>query len=94
MRRQVDSNQSEIVAALRQIGVTVTVLSMVGFGCPDIVAGYRGINYLLEIKDGMKSPSRQKLTPAEMRWHRDWEGQSAIVVSVEDAIRTVTDEDS
>ena len=91
MRRQVDANQAEIVAALRQIGATVQVCSQVGFGCPDISAGYRGVNYWLEIKDGRKAPSRQKLTPAEMRWHRDWEGQSAIVVSVEDAIRTVTD---
>ena len=92
MRRRVDANQSEIVAALRQIGATVHVLSMVGFGCPDIVVGRHGVNYLLEIKDGAKSPSRQKLTPAEMRWHRDWEGQVAIVISVEDAIRVVSDD--
>lgn len=92
MRRRVDANQAEIVQALRQIGATVTVLSHVGFGCPDILVGRHGINYLLEIKDGTKTPSRQKLTPAETRWHRAWEGQAAIVVSVEDAIKAVTDE--
>ena len=92
MHRRIDRNQPEIVQKLRDIGATVTVLSMVGFGCPDILVGWHGVNYLLEIKDGEKSPSRRTLTPAEMRWHRDWEGQSAIVLSADEAIRTVTDD--
>lgn len=92
MRHRTDDNQAEIVMALRQIGATVTVLSQVGLGCPDIVVGLRGNNYLLEVKDGTKSLSRQKLTPAETRWHQAWQGQVVIVTSVEEAIRTVTDD--
>ena len=92
MRKNTDANQSEIVAALRELGATVTVLSQVGYGCPDILVGFRGVNYLLEIKDGAKSPSRQRLTPAEMRWHNEWRGQVAIVNSVDAAIDEIQGE--
>ena len=53
MRRaaKVDDNQAEIVATLRYVGCSVTSLASIGRGCPDIVVGYNGVNYLLEIKD-------------------------------------------
>ena len=89
MRKNTDANQSEIVAALRELGATVTVLSQVGYGCPDILVGFRGINYTMEIKDGSKSPSRQQLTPAEMRWHNEWQGQRAVVNSISAAISVI-----
>ena len=64
MRRAaaVDANQSEIVAALRKAGVTVTPLHQVGGGCPDLLCGFRGVNTLLEVKDHAKPPSARKLT--------------------------------
>jgi len=89
VRKNTDANQSEIVAALRELGATVTVLSQVGYGCPDILVGFRGINYTMEIKDGSKSPSRQQLTPAEMRWHNEWQGQRAVVNSISAAISVI-----
>ena len=89
MRKNTDANQSEIVAALRELGATVTVLSQVGYGCPDILVGWHGINYTMEIKDGSKSPSRQQLTPAEMRWHNEWQGQRAVVNSISAAISVI-----
>ena len=74
MRRaaKVDANQREVVAALRDAGATVQLLHAVGEGCPDLLVGYRGKNYLLEVKDGRKPPSAQKLTPPQEIWHRDW----------------------
>ena len=89
---RVDKNQKAIVSALRQIGATVQVLSDVGKGCPDLLVAMYGINYLLEVKDGNKPPSKRRLTPAEQRWHMEWNGQVAIVNSVDEAIRTVTDD--
>jgi hypothetical protein len=88
MRRaaRVDSNQSEIVAALRAVGVSVQPLHTVGKGCPDLLCGVRGTNLLLEIKDGNKPPSARKLTPDEAAWHESWRGQVAIVESVDEAI--------
>ena len=92
--RRTDRNQPEIVAALRAIGCTVSDTSGAGEGFPDIVAGYRGINYLIEIKDGGKPPSKRVLTPAQKDFHRDWRGQVAIVKNPEEAIKIVTTEDS
>lgn len=76
----------EIVAALRKMGASVEHLHAVGKGCPDILAGIKKQNILIEIKDGKKPPSKQKLTPGQIKWHEEWRGQVAIVKSVDDAI--------
>lgn len=81
MRRaaRVDRNQKEIVAYLRKRGATVQPLHTVGRGCPDLLVGHGGKNYLLEVKDGEKPKSAQKLTPDEDAWHFAWLGQVAVV---------------
>jgi Holliday junction resolvase len=86
LKARTDANQREIVEALRAIGCSVLVLSAVGKGCPDILVGYAGKNFLLEIKDGAKKPSDRRLTPDEERLHPEWCGQVAIVESVDRAI--------
>lgn len=78
-RAKVDANQAEIVQVLRRIGATVQSLAEVGDGCPDFLVGFRGRNYLLEVKDGSKSLSRRRLTEDEQRWHVVWAGQVRIV---------------
>lgn len=87
---KIDANQPEIVAALRKIGCTVQILSSVGKGCPDILVGYRGKNFLLEIKDGAKPVSAQKLTSDQIEWHDLWNGQVNVVNCVDQAIKIVT----
>ena len=91
MRRaaKVDANQREVVAALRGAGATVQLLHAVGEGCPDLLAGKDGKNWLIEVKDGSKPPSAQKLTPQQEVWHRDWRGQSAVVNSPEAALALI-----
>lgn len=91
MRRaaKVDANQTEIVQALRQIGATVQSLAAVGNGCPDLLVGFRGKNWLLEIKDGNKPPSAQALTPHQVEWHRVWAGHVVVVNSVDSAIAAI-----
>jgi len=83
MRRaaRVDRNQAEIVAALR--------LDAVGKGVPDLLVGWRGKNFLLELKDGTKSLSRQDLTGAELAWIRAWDGQVSVVSSADEALDVV-----
>lgn len=85
-----DSNQTEIVKALRKIGCTVTPTHMVGDGFPDLVVGRNGVNHLLEIKDGAKVPSKRELTKDEKKFHIEWRGTVNIVYSVDDALRVVT----
>lgn len=88
MRRagKVDLTQRAIVKALRDIGASVQVLSAVGQGCPDILAGWRGsVNVLLELKRDDKAP----LTSAQRDWHANWNGQVNVVSTPEDAINAV-----
>ena len=91
MRRaaNVDRNQPEIVAALRAAGATVEHLHAVGGGCPDLLVGYRGANYLLEVKDGQKVASGRTLTREQVVWHATWRGQKVIVEDIEQALRAI-----
>lgn len=91
MRRaaRVDDNQGEIVAALRAAGCSVTSLASVGKGCPDLVVGRNGVNYLLEVKDGKKPPSKRRLTEDEKAWHNAWMGQVSVVNGIEEALQAV-----
>ena len=97
MRRnaKIDSNQPAIVEALRGVGASVAHTHMIGQGFPDIVVGFRGVNYLMEIKDGSLAPSRRQLTEDEKDWHNAWHGAVVIVESVEDAYKAIgaVDED-
>lgn len=91
MRRaaRVDANQTEIVNALRAAGAAVEPLHRVGDGCPDLLVGYRSHNYLLEIKDGNKPPSKRKLTPDQVEWIAGWRGQVSVVTSVDEALAAI-----
>ena len=88
-RNAVDANQSDIVDELRKVGCTVSPLSQAGEGVPDLLVGRAGNNYLLEIKDGNKPPSAQKLTTKQRKWHKGWKGSASIVNSVEKALKAV-----
>lgn len=84
-----DQNHAEIAAALRAAGATVCDLSRVGGGCPDLLVGGHGINYLLEIKDGKKPPSKRMLNGIQKEWHVRWRGSVSIVTSVDDALAAI-----
>lgn len=87
---KVDRNHPEIVAALRGIGASVLSTAQLK-GCFDILVGYRGINFIMEIKDGKKPPSACKLTDGEAAFKDAWRGGEYFVVhSVAEAISVVT----
>ena len=83
---RVDRNQVEIMKALRAMGASVQPLHTVGSGCPDLLVGFKGINRLIEIKDGSKPPSARKLTPDQEIWHWGWRGSVHVVNSIDEAI--------
>jgi hypothetical protein len=89
MPKKVDRNQSEIVQALRKIGATVQCLHTVGKGCPDLLVGFRGSNFVLEVKDWQQQPARRRLTPDEAEWHAEWRGQVAKVETVSEAFAAI-----
>lgn len=87
--KRTDANQTAIVQALRKVGCSVTITSMVGDGFPDIVVGVNGKNFLLEIKDKDQPPSKRVLTPEEKKFHEKWGGHVETVYSVDDALNIV-----
>ena len=87
---KIDANQVEIVKALRQAGATVQSLASVGKGVPDLLIGFQGKTVLLEIKDGAKVQSKQKLTQDQIDWHANWRGGTlATVDSIDAALRVL-----
>jgi hypothetical protein len=88
--KKVDRNQPEIVKQLRKIpGVSVAHTHTVGDGFSDLVVGYKGKNYLCEVKDPAKPPSARKLTPDEEKFHSEWKGQVSVVESVTDILKLI-----
>jgi hypothetical protein len=83
---KVDGNQKTIVGIFERANFSVQSLAPIGDGCPDLLVGACGRNYVVEVKNG-----REPLTPKQQTWHRDWKGGPAIVVASEaDAVNFVT----
>jgi len=76
-----DGNHKEISDCLIALGATVQDLAPVGGGCPDILVGFGGVNYTMEIKE-----PNGKLTPAQWKWHDAWKGQKVIVESIDEVV--------
>ncbi len=97
MRRaaRTDTNHRDIVDALRAIGCSVCDLSGAHNGIPDLLVGIGpqgegvGKNILIEVKDGTKPPSKQKLTAEQAIFHKSWRGPLFVVNSVERALEVV-----
>ena len=91
MRRaaKVDRNQSEIVHALRAVGATVQTLHTVGAGCPDLLVGFRGSNFLIEVKDWKAAASDRQLNDVQKEWHEGWKGSVAKVETAEAALAVI-----
>lgn len=90
---RVDANQDQVVSALRACGCSVQSLAAVGKGVPDLLVGYRGKNYLIEVKDGRKPTSQTRLTTDQVEWHEQWRGSKpSVVYSPADAIEAILEE--
>ena len=88
MRRapKVDANHREVVAYLRHLGWSVLSLAAVGKGCPDLVVS-RDLNFtaLVEVKDGAKPKSAQRLTEDQRNFMAGWKGRIIVANSPTDA---------
>lgn len=92
MRRaaRIDANQNAIVEALRDIpGVSVAITSQLGAGFPDIVIGFGARNYLIELKDGSKPPSKRELTEDEYEFFAQWRGQVEVALNLDECLEII-----
>ena len=82
--KKTDKNQQDIIDSLRDDGCSVISLHMVGNGCPDLIVGYKGNNYLFEVKsDG------GELNENEVEHFATWKGQSHVIWNAEEAIEII-----
>jgi hypothetical protein len=84
---RIDGNHAGIVGCLRACGVRVQSLAGVGDGVPDLLCLFRGRLFLVEVKNGQRKPSAQRLKPLQEKWHAEWaDAPLYVATSVEDAV--------
>jgi len=82
-----DANHNEIKAALIAHGATVYDLHAVGNGAPDMLVGWQGENFLMEIKNMKSLYGRKGLNKKQRLFAGTWRGGHVhVVYSKEQAI--------
>ena len=74
-----DKNERPIIEALEAVGASVEQLNKF-----DLAVGYRGLNYLLEVKD-----KGGRLTARQRKYVQEWRGQYAVVLTIDEALRVI-----
>lgn len=80
-KKRVDNNQKDIVKHLRVNNWKVFHTHIVGNGFPDIIASKEEYQCLVEIKS-----EKGSLTPKEIDFFNEWEGDVIIVTSPTDCL--------
>ena len=86
---RIDGNHTEIVAEFRRLKWYVLDIHTLK-NCCDILVSKDFITYAIEIKDGNKPPSQRKLTSGELSFSKEWKGNFALILSVNDVQRLDT----
>jgi Holliday junction resolvase len=73
-----DANQAQLIADLRRLGASVSVLN--GAGLPDLLVGHRRTNYLIEVKT-----ARGVLTKPQCDFMATWAGAVYVVRNLTEA---------
>lgn len=81
-RAKRDKNETDIVRALRDIpGLSVVVIS--AKDVPDLLIGYQGINYLIEVKN---KKGLNRLQEGQAEFLENWKGQVVVAHCLEDIL--------
>ncbi len=75
-----DANHGVIVDGLRAFGASVDVLPG-GNGRPDLLVGYKKVNFLFELKDW-----DGKLNALQKVWHAGWRGRVHVGRTLDECI--------
>ena len=82
---RIDKNQPEIVKLFRKLGWYVLIISQLK-NCCDIIVSKNGRTIAVEIKDGEKPPSQQKLSVGEMKFKAEWQGEYRLINCIDDVL--------
>jgi hypothetical protein len=74
-KARVDANQKEIVQQLRKLNISVLHTHQLG--------------KMVELKDGNKTKSQQRLTPDEVEFQSKWQGNYAVCNSLEQILSVI-----
>lgn len=74
--KRTDANVSEIVSLYRQVGAFVAFIEgSYNAGIPDLLVGFRGKTYLVEVKT-----KKGRLNKAQIAFREQWVGGPLVVV--------------
>jgi hypothetical protein len=82
---RVDENQALIVAALRKVGASVLDIHRLGDDAPDLIVGFRGHNFLLEVK----REKGGRISAGQIEFRETWRGQVAVVRTPWEALKVI-----
>ena len=82
---RIDRNQPEIVKLFRKLGWYVLIISQLK-NCCDIIVSKNGRTIAVEIKDGEKPPSQQKLSAGELKFKEEWQGEYMLINCIDDVL--------
>jgi hypothetical protein len=85
-----DKAEPAIISALVAAGASVEALSKKGV--PDLLVGFQGVTYLLEVKTpgASKSGNNAKANAGQAEWRERWRGAIVHVVeTVEQALQAI-----
>lgn len=92
--KQRDANEGGIIAVLEGAGAAVQRLSEAGV--PDLLVGFGGELYLLEVKNpdakggGKYNTGEGSLTSTQTKWWAKWKGKPPVIVqTAEQALRAI-----
>lgn len=85
---KIDDNHKEVVAQFKKFGCSVLDIHAIP-NCADIVVGKNFRCFVVEIKDGKKSPSERELTTGEKKFRDGWKGAYFVVENLSDVIAVV-----
>jgi hypothetical protein len=89
---RVDANQKEIVEGLRKLDAYVLITSQLK-NAFDILVGYKGNTYIIEIKDGSKPEKQRQLTKGELKCMEGFQKVGVkyhVINSLDEAISLLT----
>ena len=83
MRRaaKIDLVQPEVVQALLDAGCTVQSMAPLGAGCPDLLCGFRGIDFTVETKTEEYAKDHPDVLHRQRRWAACWAGRKPVRVT-------------